>query len=78
MSRLVYNRIGKAGSTALTTLIYLLSKINHFHIKQEYNFYPSKDYLWTTLTNLPNNTIYINHCHYIDNLPGTAEMYHQR
>jgi hypothetical protein len=70
MPRLVYNRIGKAGSTALTALIYLLSKTNHFHIQQEYNFYPSKEHLWTTLINLPNDTVYINHCHYIDHLPG--------
>jgi len=70
MPRLVYNRIGKAGSTALTALIYLLSKMNHFHIQQEYNFYPSKEHLWTTLINLPNDTVYINHCHYIDHLPG--------
>lgn len=73
MSRVVYNRIGKAGSTAMTALIYILSKLNNFQILQEYNFYPSKEYLINRLTNLPNNTIYINHCHYIKNLPSDIQ-----
>jgi hypothetical protein len=31
MPRVIYNRVAKAGSTAMSVLIVALSRINHFH-----------------------------------------------
>mmetsp|Transcript_24100 Transcript_24100/g.80123 ORF Transcript_24100/g.80123 Transcript_24100/m.80123 type:complete len:383 (+) Transcript_24100:103-1251(+) len=63
--RVAYNRIGKAGSSFMISLLTLLSTKNHFTLDNHGNFAPSKDVLAQELRSLPNNTIYVNHAGFI-------------
>jgi hypothetical protein len=69
MTRVVYNRIAKAGSTALTSLLLALSNVNNFTVYNDVHTHPSSAYLHERLRSLPSDTIYINHCSYVQDLP---------
>ena len=64
-TRVAYNRIGKAGSSFMISLLTQLSKKNHFNVENHVNYYPSKDALAQDLRRLPNNTIYVNHAGFL-------------
>lgn len=70
MTRVIYNRISKAGSTTLTALILALSKINKFTVENDSEFFPTNTTLYNTLVTRPQDSIYINHCNYVENLPN--------
>jgi dermatan/chondrotin sulfate uronyl 2-O-sulfotransferase UST len=69
MTRVVYNRIAKAGSTALTSLLLALSNVNNFTVYNDDRTHPSSAYLQERLRSFQNDTIYINHCNYVNDLP---------
>jgi hypothetical protein len=73
MTRIVYNRIAKAGSTALSSIILLLSKKNNFTVVMDNNYFPSNATLYDRLVSLPPNSVYINHCNFVENLPSDFE-----
>ena len=66
MTRIVYNRVGKAGSTAMTALLQFLAPRNNFHVVNDFHYMPDRAHLLSTLTHLPQDTVYINHCKYIE------------
>jgi heparan sulfate 2-O-sulfotransferase HS2ST1 len=69
MPRVIFNRIAKAGSTSMTVLIAALSRINQFTIINDINYFMTASQLNSTLTKLPDNSFYINHCNYLPGLP---------
>jgi heparan sulfate 2-O-sulfotransferase HS2ST1 len=69
MPRVIYNRVAKAGSTAMSVLIAALSKVNHFEIHNDGRYFITASQLNKTLTGLPDNSLYINHCNYLPGLP---------
>jgi hypothetical protein len=69
MPRIIYNRVAKAGSTSMAVLISTLSRINNFHFVNDNKYYPTASELNTTLTALPDNSFYMNHCNYLPGLP---------
>lgn len=70
MTKVIYNRISKAGSTTMTALILALSKINDFTVVKDAHYFPSNHQLRPKLIDLPEDSIYINHCNYVSDLPG--------
>jgi dermatan/chondrotin sulfate uronyl 2-O-sulfotransferase UST len=70
MTRLVYNRISKAGSSAMTYLLLKLSILNNFTLYRDNDFYPNSTTLMHHLIAMPENSAYINHCNYIEGLPS--------
>ena len=69
--RLVYNRIGKAGSTTMWSILAILVKRNHFNLKvpmSENN--PSKDRLSQMLGQLKDNTVWIDHANFLKGNPS--------
>lgn len=68
--RLVYNRIGKAGSSFMISTLAALSKTNHFTLENHANFWPSKAVLAQELgRSLRSDTVYVNHANFLN---GTA------
>jgi hypothetical protein len=65
-TRVVYNRIGKAGSSFMISMLARLSKNNHFNLENHHNYYPTKDVLSQELRRLPNNTVYVNHADFFN------------
>jgi dermatan/chondrotin sulfate uronyl 2-O-sulfotransferase UST len=70
MTRLVYNRISKAGSSAMMSLLLKLSRLNNFTLFREVDTYPNSTTLMDHLITMPENSVYINHCNYIEGLPS--------
>ena len=66
MTRIVYNRVMKAGSTTMFAVLHFLGKKNNFTVVKDQNVFPDRVYLLKTLQDLPDNTVYINHCQYIE------------
>jgi hypothetical protein len=60
-TRLVYNRVGKAGSSELTQLLKNLSKRNGLEIRAGEKFNPTSEKLLSELRSLPKNGVYHNH-----------------
>jgi hypothetical protein len=74
MTRVIYNRIPKAGSSTLITLFAALSARNNFTIKSDNHYFPPYQALRETLLNMPDDSIYINHCNYMDSLPADGNF----
>ena len=70
MPRLIYNRIAKAGSSTMMTLIAALSHINNFTIYSYDPYWPTQDQLRKSLERLPPDSVYINHCNFV---PGKTK-----
>lgn len=67
--RVVYNRIGKAGSSSMISTLKALSKTNSFRVENHHNYNPSKAVMAQELGSLRNNTVYVNHAAFLN---GTA------
>jgi len=67
--KLVYNRIAKAGSTFMLSILAALSKTNHFKLENHGDYHPSKSVLAQQLGSLQNDTVYVNHAEFLN---GTA------
>ena len=67
--KLVYNRIGKAGSSFMLSILAALSKTNHFKLENHGDFHPSKSVLAQQLGSLQNDAVYVNHAAFLN---GTA------
>lgn len=67
--RLAYNRVPKAGSTYLKILLSRLKRWNHFKIEDHSNYHPSKQVLSKELSQLRNNTVYVNHAGFLEEGP---------
>lgn len=67
--KLVYNRIGKAGSSFMLSILTALSKKNHFRLENHANFNPSRSVLAQQLGSLQNDAVYVNHAAFLN---GTA------
>ena len=61
-SRLVYNRVPKTGSTTMIKLTQKLGHRNNFNVVVDSKYYPNSSQLEEIITNLPERTLYINHC----------------
>jgi dermatan/chondrotin sulfate uronyl 2-O-sulfotransferase UST len=68
--KIVYNRIGKAGSSSMIHLLESLSQKNHFYLHNAINYHPSKPTLTSDLAALKPFSVYINHANF---LLGTSE-----
>ena len=68
MTRIVYNRVNKAGSAAMIALLQFLAQRNNFNVIKEKHehFFLDHEHLLKTLNDLPDNTVYVNHCNYIE------------
>lgn len=53
----------------MTTLLLALSKLNNFNLVIDPNFLVGKSQLNKTLSELPENSVYINHCNYLAGFP---------
>ena len=65
MPSLVYNRIAKAGSTTMISLILALSRINDFTVVNDQNYFPKPEQLRRILERMPPDSVYINHCNFV-------------
>ena len=68
--RVVYNRIGKAGSSFIISALAALSKTNHFILTLA-GSPPSKAVLAQELGNLRNNTVWVSHSAFLN---GTRDL----
>jgi hypothetical protein len=72
MTRIIYNRIPKAGSSTMSALFTAMSKVNNFTVVNDGDYFPTYDTLHHKLASLPDNSLYINHCNYMDGLPAAG------
>ena len=64
-SVLVFCRTPKAASTSATNIMFQLKSIQGFNMYYESNrnnYWPSSNQLMNKLANLPEGTLYVNHC----------------
>lgn len=63
--KLVYNRVSKAASTFMISVLELLSHENQFHIHNSPHYYPSGPNLRSQLQALEPFSVYINHANFL-------------
>jgi len=68
-TRLVYNRVPKTGSTTMINLTQALGKRNNFNVVVDDTYFPNATRLADIISNLPERTLYINHCNTWLNAP---------
>lgn len=66
MTRVIYNRVGKAGSSELFTLLTYLASRNNFTLQLDGAKFANHSEMLDTFKRLPDNHVYVNHCQYIE------------
>jgi hypothetical protein len=57
----------------MSLLFLAMSKINNFTVVNDKPYFPAYEALQQKLLSLPDDTIYINHCNYMDSLPAHGD-----
>ena len=74
----MYNRIGKAGSSFMLSILAALSKTNNFKLENHKDFSPSRSVLAQELGSLPDNAAYVNHAAFLNGTSYGSMLFESR